>query len=233
LKYFTKSTTKKYFSQFKISSPSYSVAHISGKCIEKKASKYFREKLLDIGCGSKSKQSLIGNHVQTYLGIDQPSCIHDRSKIDLFGDAAALPVKDSVFDSILCTAVLEHLENPSEAIFEACRVLKDGGYAIYTAPLFWHLHEEPRDFFRYTRHGLMHLFEASGFEVIEIISLSGFWTTFITEFNYYLQRFKNIFLKFLIHIWVTISNLFLPFLDNGLLRDERFTWLYLVVVRKS
>ena len=222
----------KYFDQFKISSPSYSVAHISGKSIEKKASRYFTGKLLDIGCGSKSKQFLIGKYVQSYLGIDHPSCIHDRAKIDLFGDAVALPVKGSVFDSILCTAVLEHLEHPSKAIVEACRVLRNGGYAIYTAPLFWHLHEEPRDFFRYTRHGLMHLFESSGFEVIEIISLSGFWITFMTEFNYYLQRFKIIFVKFLIDLWVTISNLVLPFLDNGLLRDEKFTWLYLVVVRK-
>jgi len=77
-----------------------------------------------------------------------------KSKIDLFGTAYNIPVDDNYFDTALCTAVLEHLEETSDVTKETHRVLKAGGYAIYTVPFFWHLHEEPRDFYRYTKYGL-------------------------------------------------------------------------------
>lgn len=66
-----------------------------------------------------------------------------------------------------------------------------GGYVIYTVPLFWHLHEEPRDFYRYTKYGLKYLFEKNGFDIIEIKPLAGFWVTFGQEFVYYLYRFRR------------------------------------------
>ncbi len=57
---------------------------------------------------------------------------HDKFKIDLFGTAYDIPVKDEHFDTVLCTAVLEHLEEPDKAIKEANRVLKRGGiYHLY------------------------------------------------------------------------------------------------------
>ena len=61
------------------------------------------------------------------------------------------PAGNASFDCILSTAVLEHLEDPGCALKEASRVLRLGGHVLYTTPLFWHLHEERRDFYRYTR----------------------------------------------------------------------------------
>ena len=45
------------------------------------------------------------------------------------------------------------------------RVLRPGGYLLLTAPQTNELHEEPRDFFRYTNYGLHNLLEEAGFRV--------------------------------------------------------------------
>jgi len=69
-------------------------------------------------------------------------------------------------------------------------VLKRGGFALYSVPFIWHLHEEPRDFFRFTKYGLAHLFTKVGFEVVELRALSGFWVTFGALLSYNLARFN-------------------------------------------
>ncbi|MBA7698825.1 hypothetical protein ES703_107507 [subsurface metagenome] len=103
-------------------------------------------------------------------------------------------------------------------------------------PLFWHLHEEPRDFYRYTKYGLRYLFEKNGFEIIELKPLSGFWVTFGQELVYYLWRFRkggkiNPFWWIIPPIGVLIQGI--SYLLNKIDHPEQFTWAYLVVVRKK
>ena len=222
-----------YYSLWKITDPAFFATRRAGREIRAEAERYFSGRLLDVGCGSKSKQLLVGDLVDEYVGLDHADTLHDLAQADLIGTAYDIPVPDASFDSALCTAVLEHLEDPHAALLEAARVLKPGGYALYTAPLYWHLHEEPRDFFRYTRYGLQHLFTVAGWEVIHIVPMSGFWGTFLTQFNYYLARFAKGPLAYLLAPPIALNNLAAFCLDRGVLRDERFTWLYLVVARKK
>lgn len=226
------SSADAYFRLVKRTDPGYVARTTMGRIIRQKAAVYLRGRLLDIGCGTKQKTLLIGEFVDEYIGVDHEGTYHDKSNIDLFGTAYNIPVEAESFDSVICTAVLEHLEEPQQALVEAHRVLKTGGYAIYTMPLFWHLHEEPRDFFRYTRHGLVYLFENAGFEVIEIVPGAGFITTFGIELNYYLLRFRRGMLRYPVDGFIRFNNWLIQRLDRGFLRDERFTWMYLIVVRK-
>jgi SAM-dependent methyltransferase len=224
---------KDYYSHYPATDPAYTVIRISGALIRKKASKYFSGKLIDIGCGKGLKRGLVGEFVDEYIGMDHESCPHGTGAIDLVGESQNIPIDDGTFDCILCTAVIEHLRYPQEALNEAYRILKPGGYALYTAPLIWHLHEEPHDYFRYTRYGLEHLFKSAGFTIVELIPLSGFWVTFGTESSYYLCRFKKGILKPVINLLVALINWISPKLDRGPLLDERFTWMYMVVARKQ
>lgn len=84
---------------------------------------------------------------------------------------------------------MEHLERPQAAMCEMYRILKPNGHVILCAPLFWHLHEEPRDFYRYTRHGLANLFTTAGFDIVNIKPLAGFVVTFWQEWVYFLSYF--------------------------------------------
>jgi ubiquinone/menaquinone biosynthesis C-methylase UbiE len=223
---------KQYFMRYPITSPAYNVAKIAGGAIRENASKYFSGQLLDIGCGDKHKALLVEEFVQKYYGLDHPITLHDQTEIDIFGTANNIPCSNSSFDSVICTAVLEHLEEPQAAVREAFRVLKPGGVALFTAPLFWHLHEEPRDFFRYTEYGLKYLFISVNFKMLELIPLSGFWVTIGTMWSYYLKRYRRGLLKYLIDAIIIINNRIFPFFDRIFFRNEKFTWMYLVIAQK-
>jgi SAM-dependent methyltransferase len=198
--------------------------------------KYLRGTVLDVGCGNKSKRYLVGASVTDYVGLDHEGSLHDRTQVDILGTAYRIPRPEATFDGIVCTAVLEHLEDPRAALAESFRVLKPGGHAIYTVPLFWYLHEEPRDFYRYTAYGLRYLFELTGYEIIELVPASGFWLTFGSQWSYYVMMLARGPLRPLARCVVAINNLVFPVLDamdrrmNPL--ADKFTWMYLVVARK-
>jgi ubiquinone/menaquinone biosynthesis C-methylase UbiE len=225
--------SSQYYRDYPITSPAHMVVTRAGRQIQAFASRYLTGRLLDIGCGEKKKQFLVGESVTQYVGLDHRDSLHDLNNVDIVGTAYEIPAPDASFDSVLCTAVLEHLEEPLDALKESFRILKSGGYALYTVPLFWHLHEEPRDFYRYTRYGLEHLFHKAGFVVVETIPLSGFWITFGSEWNYYLQSVLKHFSK----PFIAVNNILFPFLDGvdrKLHRSStRWTWLYLVLVKKN
>jgi SAM-dependent methyltransferase len=191
-------------------------------------------RLIDIGCGSKPYRKLFAPYVAEHVGVDHGATIHGQGDVDIVATAYEIPVSDGSFDTVLCTWVLEHLEEPATALAESRRVLRAGGLAIYEVPLFWHLHEEPRDFFRYTRHGIAHLFEHAGFRIESIVALSGFWVTFGQELVYYLYRFNKGPLRFtgLVPLIGLLVQLVVGLLDR-LDRAEAWTCGYLVVARAA
>jgi len=215
---------------------SWLVYKIADKNLKIAAQTYSKKKLVDIGCGNKPYTDFFAPYVTEHIGVDHENTLHDKSKIDLFGTAYNIPVDDDYFDTAICTAVLEHLEEPNDAIKETYRVLKAGGYAIYTVPLFWHLHEKPRDFYRFTKYGLRYLFEKNGFEIVELKPLSGFWVTFGQELVYYLWRFRvggklNPLWWIIPIIGAVIQGI--SYLLDKIDHPEGFTWMYMVVARKK
>lgn len=212
---------------------SWLVNRITDAEMKKALTAYARGVLLDIGCATKPYARLTRDFVQRHVGVDHPGSLHTSSRVDALSSAWELPFRSETFDSELCTAVLEHLEEPELALREAFRVLKPEGCAIYTVPFIWHLHEEPRDFFRYSRYGLEYLFRKAGFEVVELKALAGFWVTFGQLGVYYLYRFHRGPLRFIPVI--PLFGFLVQLLAYGLNRAdraERWTWAYLAVVRK-
>lgn len=96
--------------------------------------KEFRGKLLDVGCG-------IGEFLQWYpnsFGIDTNRFLIRYCKEQgircVYGSAKKIPFKQSTFDTVLCSHLMEHLSKPVIAIKEAGRVLKKGGKFIIIVP---------------------------------------------------------------------------------------------------
>jgi SAM-dependent methyltransferase len=158
--------------------------------------KFARGTLVDIGCGMKPYKKFFDPYVERYIGIDLKTCQDDGACPDVAADAYNTTLDDGSCEIILCTEVLEHLEEPRKALSEMNRILKDRGTVILTVPFFWHIHEAPRDFYRYSEYGLRYLFTRAGFEIVEIRPLTGFCVTFIQLLVYFLMRFqKGIVLK--------------------------------------
>jgi len=155
------------------------------------AERYARGRLVDIGCGSKPWQAAFAPYATEHVGVDLVDSKRAPGSVDIIGGAYEVPLADGFAETVLMSAVLEHLEQPARALAEAHRLLAPGGHLILTTPLFWPLHEQPRDFFRYTPHGLRFLLEEAGFEVVEIMPLSGAWTTMSLELSYALRRYRR------------------------------------------
>ncbi len=197
------------------------------------AALYASGNLIDIGCGIKPYAALMKPYVNEHVGVDHLESLHDAGNRDLVGTAYEIPVENESFDTALCSAVLEHLEEPELAIRECFRVMKSGGHAIYTVPFIWHLHEEPRDFYRFSKYGLRYLFEKSGFEIVEIKALSGFWVTFGQLLVYNLYRFnRGPLLWFHITDAVAMCMHGISYLLDRIDRREQWTWMYQVVAKK-
>jgi SAM-dependent methyltransferase len=127
-----------------------------------------REFLLDLGCGVKPFYSLYSEFAEHSVGIDVAASPHGTQTADIVYDGKTIPFAENTFDIVFCTEVMEHVPEPLAFLEEIYRVLKPGGKVIMTTPFLVPLHEEPYDFFRYTKHGIKHLFTKTGFDEIRI-----------------------------------------------------------------
>lgn len=194
--------------------------------------KYVRGNLLDAGAGRLSYRFLLERHCSSYRSVD----IDVRGgPVDAIGDIRRLPVKDETFDSVFCTQVLEHVEEPQAAMAEMFRVLKKGGSAIFTVPHLGYLHNEPHDYYRYTKHGLRYMMEKSGFAVEQIIPAGGL-ISFLGHIPSTLSMNLTSGFPF-INKWMFVLNSFfvraLVFMDELLERKKIYALNYIAVGKKG
>ena len=109
-----------------------------------------RLRVLDVGCGAGflvKKAQAARPHWQ-FDGCDWLEDIPHRGdfnyrRVDLNREfLGAYP--DATFDLLLCSDVLEHLENPARMLAEMARVSKPGGAALITLPNAWNIFERLR-----------------------------------------------------------------------------------------
>lgn len=193
---------------------------------------------LDLGCGNKPYETLYKPVTSSQIGCDIIQS--NKNCVDVICPVTALDFAANQFDSILCTQVLEHVFEHDKMMQEVNRVLKPGGTVILTVPFAWELHEEPYDFFRYTKHALKELFERNGFEIEYIKPNGGKWAAIYQlrnnmMYHSFLKRrtFYNKLKKFLfMELRLTqLRNHFAIWLDKKFY-DDIFTLNYIVVARK-
>ena len=194
------------------------------------ASRYANGRLLDIGCGTRPWGATFAPHVSEHVGIDHEQTPHGLARVDVISDAYRVPLADGSAGTILMSEVLEHLERPGDALAECRRLLRPGGHLIATTPFSWPLHEEPRDYFRYSPHGLRHLAGEAGLEVVELQALSGVWTTLALHFSYALQRYRPRAAPVVDALAVTAQRL--AFEWEKWDRQEALSWNHLLVARR-
>ncbi len=136
---------------------------------------YLSGHVLNAGCGSRDIRPYLRGKGATDLtrydiASDDPDVHIGPLESMRFGDAS--------FDSVLCNAVLEHVQNAERAIRELARVVRKGGHVVVAVPFLQPYHACPGDYRRYTADGLAELGRSAGLEVVEILPVHSIAQTF-------------------------------------------------------
>ncbi|MBI5516079.1 MAG: class I SAM-dependent methyltransferase [Deltaproteobacteria bacterium] len=144
-----------------------------------------RGRVLDVGCGQRPYRALLGEAVESYVGLDREGTLPAP---DVVGDAEGLPFPDGAFDAAVSFQVLEHVPSPWRAVEELSRVVKPCGTVLFTVPGVWPAHELPHDYWRFTEEGLRALGLRAGLGSLEVVPLGGLWATLGQMANLELDR---------------------------------------------
>lgn len=95
---------------------------------------------LDIGIGTGyTTRAVLGERPTVCVDLHAPNLVYYRGRgwadpLCVVSPASSLPFETGTFRFILCSEVLEHLEDDDDAVSEIARVLADDGRAIITVP---------------------------------------------------------------------------------------------------
>lgn len=194
---------------------------------------YARGKLIDIGCGDMPYKDFIMSKVSNYDTFD----IEERTEgVTFIGDIHNMDmIDDDSYDSAVCFEVLEHVQHPAKALSEIFRILKSKAHLILSVPHLSRLHEEPHDYFRYTKYGIRLLLEDAGFKVIEINARGGIFSflghqfsTFFVCLFWHIPVIKHV--AFFINKWLCVR--LCHFLDKAFDKNHIFACGYTCVAQK-
>jgi SAM-dependent methyltransferase len=131
-------------------------------------------RVLNAGCGGGLYSSLLNtaNGAVELVELDienVPSPQRDGSKYYFaIASLTAIPMRDNLFDIVLCSEVLEHISDDAMAMDELRRVMAPGGHLLVTVPTPpapfdpHHIREG------YTSEELVDAFESRGLHIVEV-----------------------------------------------------------------
>ncbi|MGI8421119.1 MAG: class I SAM-dependent methyltransferase, partial [Gaiellaceae bacterium] len=157
-----------------LSSPTWTVRAPLSAWIEAEAraahERFGTYRVLDVGCGVKPYYPFFEPYVSEYVGVD----VVENPAADLRGAIEALPVEDASFDLVLCAQVLEHCDDPAQAVRELRRVVRPGGRVLASTHGVQVYHPSPVDLWRWTHAGLERLFtQSAGWSTVTVRPSSG------------------------------------------------------------
>ncbi len=195
--------------------------------------RYLHGRVLDVGCGAMPYRAEIAQVAESHHGLDRAP---QSGGAVIMGDAEELAmISDQSYDSLLCLEVLEHLPRPGKAIAAMYRVLKPGGYLVLSVPHLSRLHDLPHDYYRYTVHGIRHLLQAEGFELVDWNTRGGLFSFLGHQLSFLLLSASGTIpgvRQLVWHVNRWLVTIFCMGLDRWLGTDRYFPLGYVVVARK-
>ncbi|MEM7472972.1 MAG: methyltransferase domain-containing protein [Pseudomonadota bacterium] len=125
-------------------------------------------RVLEIGSGKQIKGQEAYSAVHIFKDVEEfrqtdinPEFGHevlDIKTMDIAGE----------YDLILCLNVLEHIYETELVVENLRRALKEGGRLVVAVPFAFPLHDEPHDYFRFTKYALDRMMEKFATSEVEI-----------------------------------------------------------------
>src|SRR6516225_3576415 len=162
-------------------------------CYQTHVRSHCRGRLLDLGCGKVPFYALYREYVSETVCVDWNNSLHGTNYLDAECDLTKdLPFADASFDSILLSDVLEHIPTPERLWRETARILKPGGKMLLNVPFCYRMHEEPYDYYRYTKYALQRFAQETGFDTILIKEIGGTPEIVVDIISKFIVRFGPI-----------------------------------------
>ncbi|MDN3512442.1 MAG: class I SAM-dependent methyltransferase [Candidatus Jettenia sp.] len=145
----------------------------------------------------------------------------DVKGIDIVCDIKQIPVPDERYDNILCSEVLEHIENPLEGIKEMKRILKPGGKVIITVPGTSLLHFSPYHYYTGFKDNFFNLLLGkSGFDIDRITRVGTIYSVTALYLWYIADKFSKVIFPWRSSLFFKMFILgFSPFISLFLILD--------------
>jgi len=143
---------------------------------------------LDVGRRLKPFASSFSHARCTGIDVEVSGRSNDLKRPDKVFDGVNIPYENDVFDGILCTQVLEHVEDLDLLLTECNRVLKTKGCFSVSVPFAFREHEQPHDFRRFTSYGLTLIMSRHGFKVQSCLKCLSAVETIATLFSVYVNN---------------------------------------------
>ena len=188
-------------------------------------------RVLDAGAGEGNYRRHFARHRYCGLDLAVGDAAWDYSRLDVIGDLERLPFPNAIFDACLSIVTLEHVARPRRVVCEMARSLAPGGRILIVAPLEWEEHQQPHDYFRYTRFGLEMLLKEAGLTDISIAPVGGIFRLISRRLFNALQFFPGP-LVFIAAIFLAPLAMILP-LFEPLDRKRNFTLGFICSARKE
>jgi SAM-dependent methyltransferase len=135
---------------------------------------YCSGRLVDLGCGKVPLYEAYKKHITDNVCVDWANTYHDTNFLDAECDlAGVLPFGDQEFDTIILSDVLEHVPSPQLLCSEIARILRPSGIVLLNVPFMYWLHEQPYDYYRYTKFALERLLQDAGLRLVHMKALGG------------------------------------------------------------
>jgi ubiquinone/menaquinone biosynthesis C-methylase UbiE len=98
-----------------------------------------RDRVIEVGCGAGNIIEKAPRGILFGADLSRPILNKAKRRMNkeaflLQADAQNLPCQDRIFEHVICSEVLEHLLDPSAALREIARVLKNQGIAVVSFP---------------------------------------------------------------------------------------------------
>ncbi len=199
--------------------------------------------VLDIGCFDMWPRRYLPPRCR-YVGLDYLETAEQwyGSRPDVFADAADIPVRDESVDLVLLLSVLEHLVDPERVLVQIRRSLRPNGRFVMQVPFLYPLHDEPRDFARWTRHGIEKLAERTGYTVERCVAVGSPLETAAllanlagskTALNWIEQKSPLALLALALPVVVLIRNLVATVFTKVSKPDDLMPLVYQAVLKKQ
>tara|TARA_B100001057_G_scaffold326756_1_gene327032 strand:+ start:8305 stop:8976 length:672 start_codon:yes stop_codon:yes gene_type:complete len=189
-----------------------------------------KTKIINIGSGGEIEECLKSFENIEIISID----IDSKRKPDIVADISdknflkKIKVKP---DYVTCFEVLEHVKDPFKAVHNLFKLSTKKTVLLFSVPFIFPIHDEPNDFYRFTKYGLKLIFK--NFSKVEISNRDGFIDNMFV-LSARLKFSRNYILKLYALASILLYFVILPLIKfiQFFIKFENITSGYLIKARK-